>query len=677
MSAKFNLSVPSAKLSPTLSVRNCLLILLLLGACSAAAYVDPLRAVDSSLQSLVERLEADPALADSFAVPASGTLTELEVARQLMLARADVARGRSERALLRIQRVEPAAREFENPQSLAAVLEALALNHLEYVRFDACAAAIEQLQNLAMQRGLPVWQARAFALQGGYWRRKGDYEQSLAAHEKALELRMASGDRFGEVESLNSIGLIKRRSGELYLALDGHTKALRLARELEYAPAIAEGQRLIARVYAELRDSEQAIKFYQAALDGLKPNQIQAREELLIDLAGVYIGHEKLDEAERLTDEAIRIGIAQVGAAYNGGGYTRRAAILQARGDVATALEWVERAIAAGVGKDGVRSVLVKRAKKQELLSLLKRYPEAVAEGEWVLKTSHEVGDILIERTSLKHYAQALFGNGDSARAYEAMSRFSELDAQVLNSATSRRIADLEASLKRRGLEADLVIAEKARDVSRLQAERQRWISIVAGVLGATLLAAVLALRARVQHARAHNELLRVQSEKLRYASETDALTGLRNRRGAAHELERIMSGNELAVMLIDIDHFKQINDRHGHAGGDDVLRELASRLLAVAPAGWTVARWGGEEFLLFGTLSADESVGQWADNVLQIIRATPMMAANATITVTASLGFAQAQLINARDWENLLQRADIALYEAKVGGRNRVCFAA
>jgi TPR repeat protein len=70
----------------------------------------------------------------------------------------------------------------------------------------------------------------------------------------------------------------------LYLALDGHTKALRLAREREYDPAIAEGQRAIARMYAELRDTEQAVKlfgaiasllehFYRAALDGLKPNQ--------------------------------------------------------------------------------------------------------------------------------------------------------------------------------------------------------------------------------------------------------------------------------------------------------------------------------------------------------------------------------------------------------------------
>jgi diguanylate cyclase (GGDEF)-like protein len=473
----------------------------------------------------------------------------------------------------------------------------------------------------------------------------------------------------------------------LYLALDGHTKALRLAREREYDPAIAEGQRAIARMYAELRDTEQAVKlfgaiasllehFYRAALDGLKPNQQQAREELLLDLAAVLSSQGKLDEAERLTDEAIRIGIATIGEEYAGDGYVRRATILQARGDYAAGLQMIERAIAAGQRSDGARSVLVKRARKQELLSLLKRYPEAVAESEWVLKTAREVGDKLIERSAMRQYAQALFGNGDSAAAYQAMARFSELETQVLNSSTSRRIADLEASLKRRGLEAELALAEKARDVSRLQAERQRWVSIGAGVMGLALLAAVFALRVRVRHARAVNDLLQQQSARLRHASETDALTGLRNRRGAAHDLERISSGSELAVVLIDADHFKQINDRYGHSGGDDVLRELAARLLKATPKVWTVARWGGEEFLLFGPVASIVAPDALAESILQIIREAPITASGAAIVVTASLGFAKATLQDVTSWETLLQRADIALYEAKIGGRDRACFA-
>lgn len=151
----------------------------------------------------------------------------------------------------------------------------------------------------------------------------------------------------------------------------------------------------------------------------------------------------------------------------------------------------------------------------------------------------------------------------------------------------------------------------------------------------------------------------------------TDALTGLANRRQLHDRLENRVTagtGTELAVILLDIDHFKRVNDTHGHAMGDEVLRQVATVLSAVARPGDLVGRWGGEEFLLIapGASPAD------ADRLAEACRgAVEDSAVPPSDPVTASIGVASLRQDDTA-W-TLLSRADEALYEAKAHGRNRV----
>jgi len=157
---------------------------------------------------------------------------------------------------------------------------------------------------------------------------------------------------------------------------------------------------------------------------------------------------------------------------------------------------------------------------------------------------------------------------------------------------------------------------------------------------------------------------------KLRHQARTDELTGLANRREFNRVLDQRIrtarqDGGDPAVLLIDLDGFKAVNDRLGHAAGDDVLRRVGERLTAVCGAGCLAARLGGDEFaVVTPTGMTDEQVTALAKRLLRDLRMPPGGAMSAP-TVTASIGYARSRADD-RDRDALLHRADAALYDAK-----------
>lgn len=159
----------------------------------------------------------------------------------------------------------------------------------------------------------------------------------------------------------------------------------------------------------------------------------------------------------------------------------------------------------------------------------------------------------------------------------------------------------------------------------------------------------------------------------------TDALTSLRNRAAFDRELERTVasnrrSGNAFGIILLDLDHFKPINDSLGHDAGDDVLIEVGKRLGRCCRDADVIARWGGDEFAIIceGLESANDAAllaGRIQDSLSE-----PFDVNGASITTTSSIGIYYSEAGN-RDFENLVRRADHALYAAKEAGRNRIAF--
>jgi len=171
---------------------------------------------------------------------------------------------------------------------------------------------------------------------------------------------------------------------------------------------------------------------------------------------------------------------------------------------------------------------------------------------------------------------------------------------------------------------------------------------------------------------------LAVANRRLANAALTDLLTGLPNRRSAMDQLEQawsaaVRSGLPLSVMVVDIDHFKQINDTYGHSTGDLVLREAAATLRAAARREDSVCRIGGEEFLVICPNTDLKSAMQSAERLRSNLSAKRIAIGQMDKTITVSIGVAMREP-GTVDLDALVSTADQALYAAKDAGRNQVC---
>jgi diguanylate cyclase (GGDEF)-like protein len=159
-----------------------------------------------------------------------------------------------------------------------------------------------------------------------------------------------------------------------------------------------------------------------------------------------------------------------------------------------------------------------------------------------------------------------------------------------------------------------------------------------------------------------------------------DNLTGLYNRAYFLNQIgllaeQNSLHGIGLAVLMLDVDHFKRINDRYGHVAGDQVLREVAAVIRESTRTEDLVARYGGEEFVIALPVSVPDLATERAERIRWNITERKIMAGAIEIQVTASIGLAYSSPGRSRNEMGLIVTADQALYQAKADGRNRVVF--
>jgi diguanylate cyclase (GGDEF)-like protein len=190
----------------------------------------------------------------------------------------------------------------------------------------------------------------------------------------------------------------------------------------------------------------------------------------------------------------------------------------------------------------------------------------------------------------------------------------------------------------------------------------------------------VLVLRDVTDRKKTEHDLRQVQEELVRLAH-TDYLTGIHNRRffmqRLAEEIERVRRhGSQLSVLLFDLDHFKNVNDRCGHYAGDQILKSVADVSMDIKRITDIAARIGGEEFALLLPETDQTGAVLMAQRLRQTIaRISHPLTTERKIQVTASIGVATVSA-QTQDLENVLNHADDALYKAKNSGRNAVCCA-
>jgi len=278
-----------------------------------------------------------------------------------------------------------------------------------------------------------------------------------------------------------------------------------------------------------------------------------------------------------------------------------------------------------------------------QALSALDRLDDAQMSGEDALD---QIGEHLPHARSivLATLAEALHEAGRIEEAYEVLLRSAAAEREGLQD-----LADLRVSLERTRLEADVLSAQNA----ELEA---------------------LVLRLNEAHAALEQRTtdLEALQEQFREQADRDWLTGLHNRRYLARQLDGVAaSDGDFSLAVLDLDHFKQVNDAHGHEVGDQVLIRVAGLLLDVVRRSDVVARTGGEEFVLLMPASDADAAQHCCERALEAIRGFDWSSVAPGLAVTASAGIARSG--EAIGLDRVASLADRRLYDAKRLGRDRV----
>ncbi len=314
-----------------------------------------------------------------------------------------------------------------------------------------------------------------------------------------------------------------------------------------------------------------------------------------------------------------------------------------------------------------------------------------VAEGKQHYRTGmawfEKSGDKPQLQEALLEYGEALEQAGDTAGAVQAYHRERALSNELFETQRRQAMLELQEKYETEQKQRRIELLSKENQVKGAELDNRRlqqriwWLLAAVGAL-ASVVVGLLYRKVRQANAR-----LEVKNVELKAQSTLDPLTALYNRRhfqdymrGRCEKAEgdqRAGHGGDVvgALFLLDVDHFKNINDTHGHAAGDAVLKMIAENLHIALRGTDMIVRWGGEEFLAFLPASPRHGLDDIARRILTGLSSQTIRYQERQISVTVSVGFAPFPLAAGAaplPWERVVNLIDMALYLAKSNGRNR-----
>lgn len=497
-----------------------------------------------------------------------------------------------------------------------------------------------------------------------------DDERSSRARlqlQQEMQAARASGARWCVARLQVSLGQIFDGNRQLQEAVEALQEGLRLFEQEGDEAAAASAHASLAWLYARMDDHEEslqrAIEHGQAAVAAARRLNLRSLTAIsLHNLAGPLMRVHRTGEAQDLLSEAMRL-VHQIGNDM-GVGYVAR---LQARAAETTghpleALALYEKAEAVFTQGGEPTMALVCLFGRLRALAALGRWNEVERALERAQPALRQVEDseILLERLQMTMRLKE--ARGDFQGALVAAKAW--VTAQQENHAQENRRAAADAQERHESARKE---AENLRLRQQQQADQSREHLLSVTLLLALALVGVLAMHGIWQ--------FRVRA-RWKQLAEVDDLTRLPNRRSILDHLQRSLDqqrhlAGSVAVGVLDIDHFKQVNDRYGHEVGDSALRTFAAVCERTLRRQDRIGRLGGEEFLAVFQATSDDELRSVFERLRAALRDAPIFGMAAEERLSFSMGVAFAA--GADSVHALTLRADKALYEAKSGGRDRM----
>ena len=595
-----------------------------------------------------------------------------------------------EKALVQLQQMEPVARSAP-PLTRAEFLAQLSLTHRSLGKHDVALALAEELHDFGRAQDNKIIIAKGL-LTKAYVRSAMNERQ--VSHELAFEaekLASTTSDMVLRVQSTITAGQSYAEQGNYPVALVRLQSAVELAQKVENDKVpLASALNALTLFYTQVREYDKAWETlgetFEVSETLNSPGRMAIANNteygLAVDTQQYKRGMRALLANLELTR---KIGAKRMIATT----LVNLSDINLKLHDFPTALRFANEASAAARdANDDANEATARINAGQAYMGTNK-----VAEG----KKSFAQGMAYYEKTGdkpelqalLTEYGEALERVGDYQGAVEAYHRERQISNELFESQRKKTMWELQEKYdtekKKRQIEqlSHENQAKGAELTARRLQQRIWWLLAVVFALAAVI---VGLLYRKVRQA---NAQLEVKNLELKAQSSLDPLTALYNRRHfqefmrSHQDIERRSmsnnggtSGEDMvsAMFLLDVDHFKHINDTYGHGAGDAVLREIADALREILRETDMIVRWGGEEFLAFLPAVPRNSLDEVARRLLAGIPARTIDYQGTRLSVNVSIGFAPFPLVPgmALSWERAINIVDMALYLAKGHGRNR-----
>jgi diguanylate cyclase (GGDEF)-like protein len=511
--------------------------------------------------------------------------------------------------------------------------------------------------------------------------KRGQLDAALAYFTQAIDhLQMVPRkDRLAGVYS--NVSLIYYAKSQYDLSLDFMLKALHLYEEIGDTQGQGVVLNSIGNVYSKLDDPALARANFERALAiAEKTGHKQLMVSSLVNLGEIEAGQKAWDVALANLNRALAIAREIGSRDFISVCLNNIGDLLRDRGQPAEALRFY---------LESERIFEAMNARPRMVVSYLnigRIYLKTGrgAEAEGSLLKAYDLAKEVEERSLQKDAAEALFtlyeGRGDFRRALEYQRTFAALKEQIFSKENVEKITTLQARYDSEKQVHEIELLRRQGEIRELQAKRQRLLMLLIATASLLLAALAFFIYRRYRLKVRTNAELGAAYARMAELAKHDELTGLYNRRSALERIEIELlrasrTHRPCGVVMIDVDDFKRINDEHGHACGDTVLKALADLLRASVRTLDVVARWGGEEFLLVLPETSRDGAMLVADKLRQAVAASAVSCGSACIRYTVTLG------VNAFDRlgsvSECLRGADVALYEGKLSGKNKVVCAA
>ena len=627
-----------------------------------------------------------------------------------------------------IEELLPIAQQYQKPWPLALTLIVKADSYYLQKSYQKANEQYQQAVNLFVAKDKLTQKklGETYKKLAQSFKRLKDREQTAEYYKKALGVFTALKDKKNMARTLNTLAEAERYLDHLLIALDYSTRGIEIHKQINdeegYAKAsmgagiiyrhigryekslehiynahlyyqkvndingIAETSNQLGFIYTRLKQFEEARSFYQLAIDvaGDKIKQ-KTLASSLREMAVIYLNDEDYESALVMVEQAHKIYIKEneklkrsITARIIANIYRDQRKYEQAIAYYKESLIFAKESgnKASEIKAQAALAGLLINTKTKQAIKQLRESVELSIQIDDKVQTLYAYRKLRQAEKILGNFSESLHYAEEEIKLSEIIQNDKDKQELILIKAklySHTREIELESLREKTRLDQlelakknnEIEIAEKTRMITELQLTKNKYANITLGLLlGLSILVVVFIYRLFVAS--------KERNKELDYLAARDPLTHCYNRRALFEHMYRDFEKSGLldqyCIIMVDIDHFKSVNDNYGHSAGDSVICGVAEILQACISGNDIVSRFGGEEFCVYLHKATENEAVDIAENMRCQIEDSRF----GEISVTCCFGVSSITF-NAKSYLELINQADIALYQSKLLGRNKV----